>query len=1785
MSHILDEINTDEFRARSSSSKSERSKDFFAMAVKASPELSKSFLDADEDGRKNLLGMFRQGLHKQAPESFSTKRTLTRTKAQNAPLGVTISLPDVEVEEEVDLPILDTQTESLIEKINTGEFTSINALGGQSGGETDFMDLVAFTPKGKIDQFGEFIKGVNGLQAAGFIDKDKSEAFVKFGEQILTARGGRPRPATFGTAAAEKFLQLDSIKNLVIQKIGEPVARLEGFVSGESKEETEALIEGTRKGMQTFSPLELAVRGEGIETARTIGTVASAITLGGVGTSALASLGMSAKSTLFSVAGLEGGIGFTVGRQGLPSLAGEIFDVEPDSFLADALNTIEGAALAGLGSLLPRAGRETLKDAFAEIFGDLEIAKGLINGKSIDNVALRNDAQIIADRFGIKPEEAQKFVDELFGNQFKPIMQRSEAILQEQKVLAPRDRLTKVEALAGKRLINEDDRIAGVEKKAQVEAEAGQFKDKLAREEQLGDVGVQRVNEEQIAQRVETEGVEGPVEAARRQKQKDLDEVFAQPPAVRAEAQADIGQGKLKKKLKAEDQKAKREAIKSNVDNVNNTEVNTIVKIEDELTPIDIALNRARLPKALPVGAKSRRAIRVEELNNDFKANKGDAKIKLEEKRADIRNLFNKSPINELKANKINKVNDNPHFTIGEKERLTRVAGKDRAVFNKNIDDVINAKQADEAIPDNIKAELEQARLTLKAENASGVTKDMMRTAQAQELIASNLDEISKLNKAEINLLLNEPFKNVKNAPKRAILDRFEIERQKAVIEEAKKIPVKPKGADFDPEVAIKEAQDIESVQTDLDFSPSRETIKRFDKELADPSNPNIPNSEAQAGDIPKTQEKDGPSIQAQEASERIQARLSKQFIGDKSSNFFSAENFRDLTITAADLMRRGINKYAPWAKEMVKKFGDPVKLFLGDIWESAKRFINKPKKKIVNAGQAFDEKFGISKAANERLSVVIARQRAIKAFDNLTSPIQTRMKRIAPRVAGVLQENELRTRQRVIESLGHFEQFFKGMKQLKLSSFTDRSNYRQLDNILQNGDITSALDFIKGLKVSDAIKTDLIDGLTRVRSHLDELELRARAVGIDIGHIEDYIPRLVKDYNGFLKSRGLEQRSIIQNLIIKEEKRLGYPLTLAQEAEVANRFLQRDALSGVKTSAEKKRVIDKISEEDSVFYNETTESLFNYATKMNDRIEKQRLFGGADNTSLAKRTRTETITFEDGTKDKRVIDMPPIHVDFDEESIGAMVAKHSKGLSPEEVNEMVSMIQSRFIAGEMNANAIVQFMKNAGYILTMGKFTNSITQFGDLWLAMRKNPAEFFPGMKQASFLGDDDALRTIDLGIDRVLEEFADNPAITAKLLDKLFFSTGLKHIDKFGKETFMNSVLLKFQKTAQGKKGTNALEKMRASHAELFGDEFADKLIEDLKSSTRSYETDAAVFNALTEVQPITKLEMPQAYLNNPNGRIFYMLKTYGLKQLDQLRREGLDELMDATGDLKNGVPKEEVGKKSFNALTKIALIGLGGPLFEATTADIMKDAFRGKPVTADSISDAAWANGFRFFFLNKHVMQNFSKTRDPLMKTAQAFFPPIISISDKGIHDAMKALDGDLSFQTAESTIMLPWLGDKFFWNSDKGKERIEENRKENLKKNSFLFQGQDDIKDKDRKENKERRASVDLHMKALDDLYTDQQRFRYLQTLAVQDKVQANKVMKKFQKNRIEQRSNMTEEELLFSRESSSFKATRLAQIINGLPGKKAKKKFLANLQAKGMLTRPVIVKLKPLLQN
>ncbi len=412
--------------------------------------------------------------------------------------------------------------------------------------------------------------------------------------------------------------------------------------------------------------------------------------------------------------------------------------------------------------------------------------------------------------------------------------------------------------------------------------------------------------------------------------------------------------------------------------------------------------------------------------------------------------------------------------------------------------------------------------------------------------------------------------------------------------------------------------------------------------------------------------------------------------------------------------------------------------------------------------------------------------------------------------------------------------------------------------------------DFDKAIPLmSSSMRTNF----NTVVAFLEKLKKEAVDSGVLTETMKNYFPRKVSDYDGLINSFGKQNSNQYQRMLQDFADRQGksiQALSNSEKAHVANLFARGfrkniDARPGF--SKQRKVDFDTLNDlEIAKFYENAEDSLALYVRNTINNIEKYKLFGRG-----AKKNKAGYHNIED--------------------SIGSLIAQEQKNIKGQE-DRLADLLQSRFIAGEAQMNKTIGQLRDLGYMGTIANPYAAITQFGDL-----ANSGALHGFRNTISALFSEKDLKLIDAGIQNISQDLAEgNVRKTAKALNSLFDITGFRRIDQLGKETLMNAAFKKAVKQVQSKKGEKAFRK---EYGELysFDPKLLDNLINDLKNFKKTGKITDDIkfhgFNELANVQPINLSEMPQGYLNNPNLRLLYALKTFTLKQFDVVRRSVIDE----------------------------------------------------------------------------------------------------------------------------------------------------------------------------------------------------------------------------------------------------------------------------------------------------
>jgi hypothetical protein len=624
-----------------------------------------------------------------------------------------------------------------------------------------------------------------------------------------------------------------------------------------------------------------------------------------------------------------------------------------------------------------------------------------------------------------------------------------------------------------------------------------------------------------------------------------------------------------------------------------------------------------------------------------------------------------------------------------------------------------------------------------------------------------------------------------------------------------------------------------------------------------------------------------------------------------------------------------------------------------------------------------------------------------------LLVPISTRLRELSPSLAVRLRRFEFDSAQSLTRDYQRVLPFAQAMEQMR------DADAAILDLALKNGD-TDARDAVLAAYNAQG-------AFAQVEAVIAELKDRAIAAGYEVGTVENYFPRKVADLDGLMTFYyGKPQEGAIGKAIKEAaEKALaqGRILTHEEQIEVVNTALRGYARKDTKPGNLKTRTTEVVSNDANKFYTDSITALSYYIEQMNAAVEKRRFFGKY---SVA-------VPGVPGANTSRL---------NLEASIGGVVNEliATGELDRKGQAEVQAILEARF-----NQQASSEFIKNfkaLAYMSTMGHITSGLTQIQDVAFSLYEN------GVYDTIISGVRAMVRQSkvsrkDLGLESPAEEFRDTGKMH-KAVDRVFKLVGIHYLDLIGKETLTNAKLRKMQREARSGK----LSKRSASIiGTVFGPQQGAQVVADLAEGKITDDVKFAVYNVLADYQPISLTEYPEYYLRHPNGRVFYMLKTFTLKQIDAFRREAITQMV-------RGNAKQKA--EGFRNL-----IHLAGVLFMVgVPVDWLKDWIM---MRDPQLPDLAVDNLFKLLGVNRWSLWQFRENPDPVRAALLLAAPPapFLTYPFMDVKDSAKAISkgDDIKPGEFESWRMLPFIGSPLYWYLGGGREKVEKRAKKRAKESS------------------------------------------------------------------------------------------------------------------------------------
>jgi len=580
---------------------------------------------------------------------------------------------------------------------------------------------------------------------------------------------------------------------------------------------------------------------------------------------------------------------------------------------------------------------------------------------------------------------------------------------------------------------------------------------------------------------------------------------------------------------------------------------------------------------------------------------------------------------------------------------------------------------------------------------------------------------------------------------------------------------------------------------------------------------------------------------------------------------------------------------------------------------------------------------------------------------DEIIGNISTRIKNVSPRIFGRLRKHEFNVSTKTHSELQLIKNFTRAINR------ENKKTRKLIGMHLNNGNYGSVVKILKPKNPN--IQKDIIN----VKNLLNKKQKDLSDVGYDINVIANYFPRKVKDLDGLKKSLNVEQRGILNQALHEKaiELKLGSIKNLPDDivADIINKSIRgfNRQVDGAGMGFTKSRKIDTVTEDMMKYYDEPSVALTNYIRQSVNDIERRTFLGRVG-------------------KDKKI----KSYDENFEESVGNYVNQELKAgnIKIDDVDEVKNLLTVRFGMGEKSPGKFFKYLRDIGYGVTLGNPLSAMVQFGDIgvsaWIQGNRNTIGSLLGNRKVTMK---------ELGLDDIMSHELNNAVDTSRLLGEVLRISGFRATDRYGKNVLITAAHKKATKAVQSESGTKSLAK---KYKAAFGDDEFNMLVAELKNGEITDRVKFYLWNELSDVQPISMSEMPKAYLNNPDARIFYALKSFTIKQLDLLRKNVVQEYK-AGNKLKAG--------RNLAGYT-LLVGGMNGTVQET------KDWMLGKGFNAKDIPDNAMFHLANLIFAGQYVQERYLRQGDILGAGVNAIMPPVQFIKDVSKDLWKLATEGDV-----------------------------------------------------------------------------------------------------------------------------------------------------------------------------
>jgi len=337
---------------------------------------------------------------------------------------------------------------------------------------------------------------------------------------------------------------------------------------------------------------------------------------------------------------------------------------------------------------------------------------------------------------------------------------------------------------------------------------------------------------------------------------------------------------------------------------------------------------------------------------------------------------------------------------------------------------------------------------------------------------------------------------------------------------------------------------------------------------------------------------------------------------------------------------------------------------------------------------------------------------------------------------------------------------------------------------------------------------------------------------------------------------------------------------------------------------------------------------------------------------------------------------------------------------------EWKKILEERF-RPQTGGSKFLQKVKNAGYMATIANPLSASVQVLDIIpAAMRYGVRNTVKSIARTLTPGAN-KITPQKIGLYETAHDLVNDPR--AKLLNASLKTSTFKIGDRFGKTVLLNASRNWAKELASKDSGIKKLEKRGWRHIYDTPDAWEGFLNALKKGDYDNPIVQEVAIAELLNTQPIAMSHMPISYLRSPNGRIWYMLKTWALRQVNQVREAA------AKGDKYLAV--KLVGGLVLSNYSSPHLRGMIAELFGA------------KPTEHGEVSDQLVGALARTVFLDPYALSKGVQTGKATTLMAQFFGTPIADAIMSTFSDIVNVIEneGDLPLEESKSLRYVPLVG--------------------------------------------------------------------------------------------------------------------------------------------------------------